>query len=117
VRIILDNCVPYGAKALFPNHQILHARDLGWRHLSNGDILFQVSRQFEVFVTTDKDIRHEHNLSKLPIPVVECNTRLTRIEDLRTLAPYFEVALARTKDFWFVSIDANGNLECLGPRH
>ena len=67
MKILLDNCVHYKAKSLFPGHEVLHARDLGWRQLSNGELLAQaLQHSFDVLVTTDKNIRYEHNLATLP---------------------------------------------------
>jgi predicted nuclease of predicted toxin-antitoxin system len=114
VKIILDNCVHYQAKGLFSGHEVLHARDLGWRELSNGELLAKAATEFDVLVTTDKNIRYEHNLSKLPIAVLELNTRFTRISDLRSLAPHLESALAQTRLARFVSVGADGNLQQLG---
>jgi len=114
VRILLDNCVHYKAKSLFPGHDVLHARDVAWRHLSNGDLLAQAALRFDVLVTTDKKIRYEHNLEKLPIAVLELNTRFTRLADLQTLAPYIDSALAATSAYRFVSCAADGTLTKLG---
>jgi predicted nuclease of predicted toxin-antitoxin system len=114
VKLLLDNCVHYRAKSLFPGHEVTHARDVGWRALSNGELLAQAAKQFNVLVTTDKNIRNEHNLARLPISVLELNTRFTRIEDLRTLAPFLEVALAACGSYRFISVKADGTMDKLG---
>jgi hypothetical protein len=93
---------------------VLHARDVGWRHLLNGALIAQAAARFDVLVTTDKNIRNEQNLDKLPISVLELNTRFTRIEDLRTLSPYLENALAACLEYRFVSVSPDGLLEKLG---
>lgn len=116
MRILLDNCVHYRAKTLFSPHDVMHARDLGWRELSNGELIAQAAARFDVLATTDKNIRHEQNLERLPISVLELNTRFTRIADLRSLAPHLGAALDATTAFRFVSVKADGQLECLGPR-
>jgi len=41
--------------------------------LSNGDLLAQAATRFDVVVTTDKHIRHEQNLERLPIAILELN--------------------------------------------
>ena len=116
MKIVLDNCVHYGAKTLFPGHDVLHARDLGWRELSNGQLIAQAAAQFDVLATTDKKIRYEQNLSELPIAILELNTRFTRIADLLSLAPHIEAALNATAAFRFVSVRPDGQLDCLGRR-
>jgi len=43
----------------------------GWNTLSNGDLLAAAERDgFEIFVTTDKNIRNQQNLGGLRIAVV-----------------------------------------------
>lgn len=114
MKLLLDNCVHYRAKSLFPRHEVLHARDVGWRALANGELLRQASQQFDVLVTTDKNIRNEHNLSTLPISVLELNTRFTRIEDLKTLAPFLEAAVEACVRYRFVSVRPDGTMDRLG---
>jgi len=116
VRILLDNCVHYRAKSLFAGHDVVHARDLGWRDLSNGELIAQAASRFDVLATTDKRIRHEQNLSKLPISILELNSRFTRLSDLQSLVPHLDAALKATSDFRFVSVRPNGRIDRLGPR-
>jgi hypothetical protein len=116
VKVLLDNCVNYRAKAFFHGHEVLHARDVGWRHLLNGVLLVEAAKRFEVLATVDKNIRHQHNLINLPIAVLELNTHFTRLKDLTALAPHLDRALAATKDFLFVSLSPDGTLETLAPR-
>jgi len=52
-------------------HDVSHAKDIGWRELSNGALLKQAAKQFDVIVTVDKKMRFEQNVSKLPIPIIE----------------------------------------------
>ena len=54
MRLLLDNCVHFGAEVLFPGHEVLHACDLGWRELSNRELIARTAQQFDVLVTTDK---------------------------------------------------------------
>jgi hypothetical protein len=113
VKLLLDNCVPYRAKQLFLNHDVEHAADIGFEQLRNGELIGRAANRFAVIVTTDKKIRHEHNLAKLPLSIVELNTRFTRFEDLATLAPFLESALAATLEYRFVGINPDGSLEKL----
>ncbi len=116
MRILLDNCVHIKARNLFPGHEVLHASDVGFAILFNGELMSRAAKLFEVFVTTDKKIRYEHNLDKLPISIVQLNTRLTRFDDLKSLQPYLEVALQHTKTHHFVSVAPDGTCERLGER-
>jgi len=117
VKILLDNCVHYDAKQLFVGHDVKHARDMKWRELENGELLAAAaSGGFSVLVTTDKNMRHQHDLKSLPLSVLELNSLFTRIDDLRALSPFFESALDATSRHRFISLNPGGTLECLAER-
>lgn len=110
MKILLDNCVPYRAKLLFSGHEVSHTADLGWEELRNGALLATASSRFDLLVTTDKKIQHEQNLESLPLPVLELNTRFTRLADLQVLASHIAAALDATACYRFVSVSADGTL-------
>jgi len=117
LKILLDNCVHCRAAAFFPGHTVQHTSDIGWENLGNGELLAAAAgRQFEIFVTTDQNIRHQQNLSKLPLAVMELNARDTRIEALQAFAPYIGNAVAQCARYWFVAVYADGRIEGLAER-
>jgi len=72
VKLFLDNCMPYRSKSLLGAHEVIHARDMGWRNLTNGILLASAFKAgFDVFVTVDRNIRYQQNLERLPLTVIE----------------------------------------------
>jgi predicted nuclease of predicted toxin-antitoxin system len=116
VRILLDNCVHSQAVQFFAGHDIKTAIEMGWANLSNGQLLARASTQFDLLVTTDKNIRHQQNLAELPIAILELNARDTRIEGLSLLLPFIPQALKEVHAFKFVSVHQDGQIETLVPR-
>ena len=52
-------------------HTVKKTQELGWDTFSNGELLNEAERAaFEVFVTTDKNIRYQQNLAKRVIAIV-----------------------------------------------
>jgi hypothetical protein len=116
LKILLDNCVHVLAVELFPGHAVVHARQLGWRELSNGALIAAAADQhFDVLATTDKKMRFEHNLERLPISIFELAPRFTRIADLRSLAQSINEALEAARTHRFVSVHADRTVEQLAP--
>ena len=69
--ILFDHGTPRGIARFLPNHTVIRARQRGWDQLSNGDLLAEAERAgFEVFLTTDKNIRYQQNLVGRRIAVV-----------------------------------------------
>lgn len=92
MKVLLDNCVHIKLKTLVQNHEVVHARDLGWRELGNGALLAEAAAAgFAAMITVDKKIRYEHNLNLLPVGILElmlCETDWrTSIRCCRALAP------------------------------
>ena len=44
-------------------HETSTAFELGWSTLANGDLLEAAEREFEVLITTDRNIRYQQNLA------------------------------------------------------
>lgn len=116
MRILLDNCVDRNLAKSFAGHDAKTAVEMAWDRLKNGELLAEAAKQFDVLVTTDKNIRYQHNLTKLPIPVFELDTPTSRLKELATLEPWFPHALEATKRFRFVSLRIDGHLVTLAPK-
>ena len=116
MKVLLDNCVDRNVYSLFSNHEVKTAVEMGWDRLKNGDLLAESSRRFDVLVTTDKNMRNQQNLEKLPISVLELDAPTSRFKDLKALAPYIPAALEATRTHRFVSIHADGRIERLIER-
>ena len=71
MRILFDNGTPRGiAKALL-GHTVHEARSQGWDSLRNGELLDAAEAAgFEVFLTTDRNIRYQQNLTDRKIAIV-----------------------------------------------
>jgi hypothetical protein len=75
MRILFDHGTPRGIGRFLSGHPVTQARQRGWDTLSNGDLLAEAERAgFEVFVTADKNIRYQQNLSGRKIAVVVLST-------------------------------------------
>ena len=71
MRILFDNGTPRGIANALTDHVVEEARRHGWDTLRNGELLDAAEAAgFEVFLTTDRDIRHQQNLTTRRIAVV-----------------------------------------------
>jgi hypothetical protein len=57
MRVIIDECVPYIVKRRLPERQIKTVREMGWAGVKNGDLLKLVDENFEIFITSDKNLK------------------------------------------------------------
>ena len=71
MRVLLDKSAPYGLIRHLRGHVVSTAEELGWARLSNGDLLIAAERaEFEVFLTADKNLRYQQNLSARKLAIV-----------------------------------------------
>jgi hypothetical protein len=69
--VLLDQGTPAPVARYLPQHIVRTAHQQGWATLSNGELLAVAETNgFEVFVTTDKNLRHQQNLSARSIAIV-----------------------------------------------
>jgi hypothetical protein len=69
--ILFDHGTPAPLRLFLTGHTVKKTKDLGWDTLSNGELLRAAEEaSFEVLLTTDKNIRHQQNLSKRAIAIV-----------------------------------------------
>src|SRR4051794_20031022 len=71
MRILFDNGTPRGVASGLLGHTVDECRSLGWDTLRNGELLDAAEAAgFEVLLTTDRNIRHQQNLTDRQIAIV-----------------------------------------------
>ena len=87
MKVFLDECADWRlAREIFV-HEVATARDMQWTGLKNGELLLRASRQFEVFVTVDRNLAFQQDLATYSIAVVVLRARTNRLADVRRLVP------------------------------
>src|SRR5207247_7179482 len=93
MRILFDNGTPRGVADALTDHIVEEARSRGWDTLGNGELLDAAEAAgFDVFVTTDRNIRYQQNLTNRRIAIVVLGRGRWRI--IRTRLPEIAVAVA-----------------------
>lgn len=71
MRILCDHGVPAPLIPFLTGHIVVKAKDAGWDRLANGDLLTAAeTAPFDVFLTTDKNMRYQQSLAGRKIAVV-----------------------------------------------
>ena len=70
MKVFIDECIDWRITRSFGEIEVRTARQMGWSELKNGMLLREAAKQFDVFVTVDRSIEFQNNLSKIPIAVV-----------------------------------------------
>lgn len=59
----------------------------GWAGIKNGDLLRLAEKEFEAFLTVDRDISMQQDLTTFNLAVILIRSRSNRLEDIRPLVP------------------------------
>jgi hypothetical protein len=81
MRILLDECVPWPMHRLLTGHECSTAQQRGWGGIKNGSLLQLAEKGFDLFITSDQNVRYQQNLAGRRIAILELSTnKLRRIE-------------------------------------
>ena len=70
MRVLLDECLLSRLKRVLPGHEVSTVVNAGWSGKTNGKLLSLAADRFDIFVTIDKNLPAQQNLSCLAIGVV-----------------------------------------------
>jgi hypothetical protein len=104
MRILFDNGTPRGVAATLVHHVVEEARSRGWDNMRNGELLDAAeSAGFDVFVTTDRNLRYQQNLSTRKIAIVVLSNSRWRL--IRNKLPTIAAAIDGATPGTFIEID------------
>jgi hypothetical protein len=92
MNILLDECVPWPLHKLLPDHQCATPKQRGWGGIQNGELIRLAEMHFDLFITSDQNIRYQQNLANRHIPILELSTN--DLHRIQAAAPLIQAAIA-----------------------
>lgn len=105
MKILIDQNVSARLARLLTGHEAIHASAKGWAELTNGDLLTAAEADgFEVFLTADKNIRYQQNLTGRRIALVVLGTNqldvlFVNVDQIRQACDTIQVGSYVTVEF------------------
>jgi len=97
MKILLDECVPQKVIPLLTEYAVKTVKQIGCTGFKNEQLLKKASNEkFDIFLTIDKNICHQQNISKFLIAVVVLNSNDSNIESLND---YVSLFMKKAKTF------------------
>ena len=87
MKVFVDECVDWRLSRDIVGHEVRTARQMGWTTTKNGELLALAAREFDVFVTVDRNLSFQQNLPTFSIAVIVLRARSNRLADLKPLVP------------------------------
>lgn len=107
MRVLLDECIDRRLARDLPGHEVRHVRAIGWASLDDRELLRRADGIFDIFVTVDRGIALQQNLSGLAIAVVILRVKRNTRTALAALLPALLEAMPSA---------ARGSVTWLGDR-
>lgn len=87
MKVFIDECVDWRLSRSIVNHEVKTARQQGWSSIKNGELLALAAQEFDVFITVDRNLSFQNNLTSMSIAVIVLCARTNRLSDLQPLVP------------------------------
>lgn len=95
MKVLLDECIDWRLSRDIAGHDVKTARQMGWASRKNGELLALAATAFDVFITVDRNLSFQQNLSAMPLSVVVLRCRSNKLADLEVLVPSILEALKK----------------------
>ena len=93
MRLLLDESLPRRLRNHFSDHEVSTVADVDWLGVKNRELLRRAGEQFDAFITPDRNLRYQQNLSRLSIAVVVLVSPSNELPALVPVVPAVEEAL------------------------
>ena len=67
--MLFDQGVPVPLRESLHSLEVSTCYEMGWAELSNGQLIAEAERAFDIFVTTDKSLRYQQDLSDRKVAI------------------------------------------------
>lgn len=78
---------------------------MGWTSIRNGELPALAAREFEVFVTVDRNLSFQQNVAVLAITVIVLHAPTNRLSDLRPLVPNLLASIISARSGALIVVD------------
>lgn len=97
MKLLLDENLDVKLRFRFgPTHEVMTVRQMDWLGKENGELLHLMQANgFEALITGDKNIQHQQNWQRYPLPVIVLVARLKIYAELVKLVPQVLALLAQ----------------------
>ena len=87
MRLLLDECIDRRLAKDLEGHDVKTVPQVGWSGIKNGALLTLAEKEFDVFITVDRNLSFQQNLPNFNMAVIVLHAMSNRLADLKPLVP------------------------------
>jgi predicted nuclease of predicted toxin-antitoxin system len=97
MKILLDECIDCKLAREFTSCEVMTVPQMGWAGIKNGKLLALAQLEFDIFVTVDRNLSFQQNLSQFDLAVIVLIASSNRLADLKPLTSKVIALLSAVK--------------------
>ena len=86
MRILLDECVDRRFARELKGHFVRTVPQMGWAGIKNGELMELAAGEFDVFLTVDRNLSYQQDVSKFDIAMLVIHSVSNRYDELKPFA-------------------------------
>jgi hypothetical protein len=94
MKLLFDECIDRKFSRDFVGYEVKTVPQMGWAGVKNGQLLALAETEFDVFITVDRNLSFQQNLSQFDIAVIVLQAASNRLADIKPLVPQVLAILA-----------------------
>jgi predicted nuclease of predicted toxin-antitoxin system len=97
MRILIDECLDWRLCRSLPEHECASVQRMGWDGLSNGELLSKAQREFDVFITGDRNLAFQQSAAKYDVAILVLHSPSIQLADMQPLMVRVVEALSQVE--------------------
>jgi predicted nuclease of predicted toxin-antitoxin system len=103
VKVLVDECVPLKLVRLLTGHAFSTAQQKGWDGFTNGKLLALAEPEFDLFLTSDRNLQYQQNLQGRKIAILLLSTN--HWPTLKKQVPLVQAAVDKIQPGEFLRVE------------
>jgi predicted nuclease of predicted toxin-antitoxin system len=99
MKILFDQGVPAPLRKHITSHTVSTVYEIGWSELVNGELIAKAELEFDVFITTDKNLKYQQNLLSMKIAILVLPTTSWKIIESHSMKIARAIELLKPQSF------------------
>ncbi|MFW9263665.1 DUF5615 family PIN-like protein [Nostoc sp. CALU 546] len=87
MNILIDECIDRRLARQLSGHSVKTVPQMGWAGIKDGELLRLAEIEFDVFITVDRNLPFQQNLTVLDLAVLVLQVPSNRLADIELLLP------------------------------
>lgn len=104
MRVLIDECLDWRLGRALAGHDCVSVQNMGWSGIKNGKLLTLAAKEFDIFLTADRNLSFQQNTTKLQIAVVVLAAGSTQLAKTLPLMPKVLALLPQLKKGELVTV-------------